>query len=389
MSSSNDPHNQTVPITTHDELDEDELSMRPSLRPEEAAQLADFDRYMQQTMSDLSPQTSSGHSSSTTTASPINNFSRTRSEPSSPAATLSALIRQYPMYDRDTIAAVLSACKGDRAAAIAMLNQSSRSTASSMFSSLVSRVTNSNFSRSDAELAARLQQLENARVRPRRLNIPVRLDAPVLRQLVASLREIVVPALRAHFEELIFPDTRDDTGSLVYELRSLQVAALTLPSENVSVRSAVDCTTVLVNVVNANLVLEVGHWSYEGRGFVPLRDSGRATVSVNGLNIALRLEARRMNSGNIRIVIPQSDVTIDGVVRFKTHGAAADWAYNAMAIVFKPWVVSYIKEAVSGAVVRALAVHLRQWELATQLNASTSNAPPTQQASQPPVTASE
>ena len=207
--------------------------------------------------------------------------------------------------------------------------------------------------------------------------------------VILTLREIVVPSLRAHFAELVLPDYRDDSASLVYSLSRLQVTALTLPSDNVAITPAANMQAIHVNVLNSHLELEVGHWSYENRGFVPVKDAGRASVSVHGLNIAMRLEPRWTHAGDTQIVIMECNVTVDGVVRLRTQGAAADWAYNAIAVVLKPIIVSYLKETVADAVTQALAVHLRQWTFASSLDAVDPRSSTRTNTSSEPVTAAE
>lgn len=383
-----------------------DLPITVSLQEDEEAQLAHFDRFLEE---DLEVPSSVPAQS--------NVSSRQESHPVAPiidsaSLSLDAIAKKYPSYDRGALQAVLAACDGNVDTAYIMLRDAS-------FQSTASRVPETNRSAnnalsndppnssalnhdvdvsSDATLAALLQRQEaSAARRHRRNNAIIPLSSEAMARLVSSLREIVVPALKAHFAELILPDTRETAGSFEYELRSLQVAALSLPSDNVSVQPAADSCSVLVSVVDANLELEVGHWSYEGRGLVAIRDNGRARASVHGLNIAIRLVPRWDFSGGTRVRIEQCDVTVNGVVRFKTQGAAADWAYNTIAVLFKPLVVSYVKEAVADSVEQALSVHLRQLEIASRLDqqiaSNGNNIPLNHTASthdpQPPVSAGE
>lgn len=336
-------------------------SLGVTLKDDEEAQLADFERYMQAD-SDTVPTVSTVPSITPSTTM---------------QAQLDELTKAYPNYDRGALTAVLEACNGDISASRRMLDDAldSNTRTQQTFTQEAEQAehasqTPAENTESDSMLAAHLQSQENLRAsrrsqgtQPSRRREAIQLTPAVMQRVVSSLREIVVPALRAHFEELVLPDTRDESSGFVYELQRVQIAALSLPNDNVAVRPAVDGTGVLVNVVGANLELEVGRWSYEGRGLMPVQDSGRARASVHGLNVALRLKPV-WRHGETRLNIAECEVTVDGIVRFKTQGAAADWAYNAIAVLFKPWVVSYVKEAVSDAVVRVLAVHLRQLELA-------------------------
>lgn len=356
-----------------------------SLADDEDAQLAQFDRYLETDgdaipVSTMASLTGNADASTTVTSNSV-------------SAPLELLTKAYPSYDQGAISAVLESCNNDIDATRRILNDSSQpidsTQAAATPASSTAGATRSgepDNSQSDAALAEYLQnreQLHAARRRAMRFGRPARLSNAAMQRLLSSLREIVVPALRAHFEELVLPDTRDESSALVYELHNVQVAALSLPTENVSVRAAADSCRVLVNVVSANLELEVGRWSYENLGFVPVKDTGSARASVHGLNIDIRLEPRESTHGPAVVAIIQCDVTVDGVVRFKIQGAAADWAYNAIAVLFKPWLVAYVKETVSDAVVRALSVHLRQLEIAAaadpsivDLNSTVSAQPP-------------
>ncbi|CDF39360.1 unnamed protein product [Chondrus crispus] len=186
--------------------------------------------------------------------------------------------------------------------------------------------------------------------------------------MVDTLREIVVPALRAHFEELVLPDTKDTSVGVEYELQRFQVSNLSLPPENIHVKPTTDGKLIRVSVVNTFLELEVGRWSYESKGFVPVKDAGTARVSVNGMSISVMLEPRWSHGGGTKVVIADCVVTIDGKVRFATEGAVADWAYKAITVVLKPLVVSYIKEAIADTVSKTLAFHLSQWAFSRSLD---------------------
>lgn len=336
------PPHQRDPVPADDEA---ALAMPTPTTTTEAALLADFDRYMQ--------------------VNPPN--------PSDLATPLDRLAALHPTLDRIALQEILTSCEDDEHAAKQLLEGSAAST------------------QSDAALAEQLQRRENRRAqgssRHRRNDAPISLHKPVLDRMVSTLREIVVPALRAHFEELVLPNMSDTSAGVEYTLEDFQVSALSLPEDNISVKAAPDAQSIRVNVVNIYLELEVGKWSYEGKGLVPVKDKGTARVSVHGMSVALRLEPRWSHNGGTNVVITECDVTIDGVARFKTQGAAADWAYNAIAVVLKPIVVSYLKEAVADTVTKALAVHLRQWSFSRTLDEERPPAPPA--SSQSPVTAAE
>lgn len=382
-----------------------DLPITVSLQDDEEAQLAHFDLFLQDD-SNLPPSALA----QTSNATPRDSASIDTHFTNSTNGHIDILANDYPSYDRDSIAAVLSSCDGDLNAARQMLNESTPSstvsqprtsqrpsnTTPAVSSALGNSNDQDNDTSSDATLAIFLQRQEaSVMSRRRRIDVVVPLHEAAMTRLISSLREIVVPALKAHFSELVLPDSHETSGSFKYELSRLQVAALSLPADNVSVRPAADNRSVLVSVVDAHLELEVGHWSYETQTLVPIRDSGSARAAVHGLCVAIRLVPRRAHSGGTRIRIEQCDVTVDGVVRFKVQGAAADWAYNTIAVLFKPWVVSYVKDAVADAVQHALSVHLRQLEIASRLDDfvsndnATLNRSSTAHDSQPPVSAME
>lgn len=327
---------------------------RVSLDDDEEVLLANFDRYID---SDLPLNPTRPEPQPTPTPQP----SSSQTLQPDPSA-LAALEVQFPAYNTNSLSSILVSVKNDAAAATALLE---------------GRQPNSSADK-DAELAYRLQRREEMRGQRRGqpTDAVCQLERPVMNKVLSTLREIVIPSLRAHFQELILPDVRDDSNSLLYTLEKVQVTALTLPSENVSITPATDRSMVHVNVLNCHLELEVGKWSYENRGMVPVKDSGRASASVHGLNIALRLEPRRSPSLGTRMIIDECTVTVDGIVRLKTHDAAANWAYNAIALVLKPIVVSYIKEAVADSVGSVLAVHLRQWAYSRTLDLAESPSVP-------------
>lgn len=195
-------------------------------------------------------------------------------------------------------------------------------------------------------------------------------------EVVGMLRMVIVPALRAHFAELVLDDVREDTTGYLYEMEGVEVAALTLPEDNVVVRAPVRDTDVIkVHVVNAFLELEVARFRYESRSIVPLKDSGKARVSVGGLSLAITLRPRVSHSGATMVAIGDCNVGVEGPVRFKAEGTAADWAYNTMAVVLKPLVVSYIKDAVGDAVCTSLTYHLREWSSQRHTSDHTSSSP--------------
>lgn len=331
--------------------DEDALAM-PTPSDGEAL-LADFDRF-------VLTDDSASQPSNTSSRHVVNHL----------ADPLESLKTRYPTCDTDVLKGVLASCDNNEQAALQFLGDAPETTVG------------------DADLARRLQRRESrATLRHRRNDAVVPVSTDIMEQMVSTLREIVVPALRAHFEELVLPDTCETSGNVIYALRDFQVSALCLPSENIAVKLSADGASVRINIVNVALELEVGTWSYESKGFVPVKDSGAACVTVHGLCVSIKLQPKWSYAGDTKMVIAGCDVTIDGVVRLKTRGAAANWAYNAMAVVLKPLVVSYIKEVVADNITKELASHLGQWSLTRSLDQDTVSAPPPASSNHAPVTA--
>lgn len=259
---------------------------------------------------------------------------------------IAELHKLFPTHDKETLSAVLVAC-----------NQNVSSARRTLQLSAPQQTTAGTTDEALAEhLQQQEQQLEIDRLNIRRNKSNQKLCDVKMKHLISTLDEIVVPALKAHFEELKLPNytNNNETTGLLYELKNVQVSALTLAPHNVSIKPSIDNHQIFINILSANLELEIGHWKYQNR---LLGDQGKARCSVHGLNINITV----IPYSNI-IHIGECDVSIDGVVKFKSRGAAADWAYNAFAVVCKPWLVAYVKDAVKNTVCKALNVLLTQIE---------------------------
>ena len=333
-----------------------------ALGSDEAALLADFDRYIQsdvplevtfplRSSSPTSPTTPTSTSTSTSNGLPP--------LPKPPSNAITTLKSRFSKTDFDSLSAVLTACNGDIEAATTILIRSGATCTDT-----------------DEQIARQLQRRESQNTnadssptpRHRRNDAPIPLSKSKTLRLVTTLREIVVPSLRAHFEDLSLPNTTESSSSFQYSFDKVQIINLSMPLDNVGVKPAADGQAIYINIFNIYLELEIGKWSYQRNGIWPVKDSGRARVSVHRMNISLTLEPRWSHAGGTKIVITDCTVTVDGPARFKTYGAAADWAYNAIALILKPIVVSYLKEAVADSVTEALGIHLRQLAFAYSLD---------------------
>lgn len=283
------------------------------------------------------------------------------------------MLRRYPSLDPDTLQALLISCNNDIDRANALIEGDTNASTVS-----------------DAALATTMQASGSVsslqRRRGRTTSAVFPMEAQALHDLVSTLKHIVVPALHAHFEELTLSDTAGETASIAYSLHKLEITSLSLT--NVTVRPAADRLSIFLNIVNAQLEINVGKWNYRGVGIVPIKDEGHAKLSVGGLNLALVLQARSSHSGLSKAMVRSCDVTVDGTTRFKTYGGKADWAYNAIAVFLKPLVLSYVKDVVSDAVSNALSFHLVQWSSSRSKDSCT-NAAATTGTSPQHVTATE
>lgn len=345
-------------------VEEDSLTMDPST-DEEAQLLEHFNRYMS-AEDDASPDPTPDAAPE-----PANTPSPRASNPTS-SSPLERLKTRYPNCDHDVLRDVLHSVEQDEEAATVLLGDSPVG-------------NQSNHTQADGELALRLQRMETERHRRNDAIVPLRQES--MRKMIATLREIVVPALRAHFQELVLPDKVETTGSVVYALKRSFVSALALPTDNIVVKAAPSGKAIMVNILNAFLEFEVEEWSYESKGYLSFKDSGQAKVVLHGLNVAIKLEPRWSYGGGTNVTVADCEVTVDGVVRFKTEGATATWAYNIMIMAFKPLVVSYIKEAIADTVTRALAVHLNQWAITRSLDEDSRPTLDTNATTQAPVVA--
>lgn len=333
MASSNNDH-QPAPFSVHDD---------------DEAELANFDMYL-----------------NTHDHTPSN---QPTGLPPPSSTNLQLLQNSFPSHDVEALSAVLVACDDDMKSARRLL-QHSNTKATPPPPSKDDTNTSSDLAiarylqRQESILAKQRNREARADVPPARAGVPPH----VIQTTVNTLKEIVVPALRAHFSELVLPDTvqvessvqGQDQGqtsaatAIEYELRNVQVAALTIPQENVSVRAAVDRRAIFLHVLVANVDLEVGSWRYRTR---VASDAGRARASLHSLHIDMTLTA---TGSSWQFDVESCEVSVDGPVRFKTLGAAADWAYNALAVVFKPLLVSYVKQSVADAVRKAFRGVLTQ-----------------------------
>lgn len=265
---------------------------------------------------------------------------------SSTSPAVDHLAELFPSVDRETLVSTLDTHNGNLEAAA---------------SSLLAQDNAQNALERDERIARALQSREFAHARHR--TAPSRshvLSGNDLQHMATVLRDIVVPALHAHFKELTFQDVREDTPGYLWVMNNVRVVALSLPRENIIVTVLTD--TIRIQIVNMFLQLDVGRWRYESKGFLAWSDTGKAEVSVNGLSANAILKPRsNPDNGRTHLKITECDARIEGAVRFKAEQTSADWAYNTIAVLLKPLISSYIKDAVADLFRVTLAGQLRAW----------------------------
>lgn len=212
----------------------------------------------------------------------------------------------------------------------------------------------------DERLALTLQAEETA---ARNLRPPARAATAPTAQSLASvvdvLRDIVVPSLHERFKQLAFADVSEEAGAVRYSLRDVRVVALALPADQIVVR-VVD-GGVRVQLINMFLQIAVERWRYESTGFLSWSDAGALETSVAGLGATADLSVRQSAGGAVSLAVRDVSVAVEGAVRIRAQGTAADWAYNTMAAVCKPLIVSYVKETIEDQLRASLTDELRNW----------------------------
>lgn len=190
------------------------------------------------------------------------------------------------------------------------------------------------------------------------------LDGPALtpsarKEVLSGLQNVIVPSLRAHFDELTFGDYHVSNQSYNFSLQEVAVAALALREDAIHVRAV--SGGFRVNVLNVFLDLEIGQWMYQSHALFGIKDSGRARVLVNGLTASAILVPRASTETSVGVEVGDVEVVTEGTLRLRLYGTSADWAYNAAVVLLKPLVASYVNDAVRRVVETTLVAQLDGW----------------------------
>lgn len=263
------------------------------------------------------------------------------------AQALSTLRELFPNRDDQALSRAFTEHKGNLDAAAASLAQCTEA---------------------DEQLARQLQAAESderyarslqaAQTRPTR--IPSRTPDSVLAEAVTMVRDIMVPAVHQRLKSLSFSNvTQQPSPTMRYSLRDVAVVALSLPSDNVTVRASAG--VIRVHLVNMFVSISAGSFSYESSGMLPWSETGALDASVAGLTAVATLRPGRTTSGAVALTVRDIRITVDGAVRVRVRGTSADWAYNTLAAMCKPFIVSYIKESVEAQLRTSLQNELRDY----------------------------
>ncbi len=222
---------------------------------------------------------------------------------------------------------------------------------------------------SDERYARSLHASQERRARP-----PFRPTTAVLSEAVAMVRDVVVPSVHQRLKSLSFSNvTQQPSPTMRYSLRDVGVVALSLPADNVTVRAGGG--VIRVHLVNMYVSISVGAFSYESTGLLPWNDTGALDASVAGLTAVATLRPGRTTSGAVALTVRDIRITVDGAVRVRTRGSSADWAYNTLAAMCKPFIVSYIKESVEQQLRTSLQNELRDYVYFPEQEANDSQTP--------------
>lgn len=180
----------------------------------------------------------------------------------------------------------------------------------------------------------------------------------------------------------MLPNLAREATLVAYELRGVQVVGLALNERNIFVRSSSDNDLLYVNIMDCSLQLLVGEWTYRNSY---VNDAGRnANVAIHNLNIMITLapvQNTLLDDASGRYVavncfnVAQTQVNIEGSVRFNLNAQSMNWLYNTIVLLFKPLLVGYVKDVVNQHVSTTLIRLVRQLEDAVGLNSSQQHQP--------------
>lgn len=202
---------------------------------------------------------------------------------------------------------------------------------------------------SDTEVPPPPQNVRTHHLQPPQLD----LSHPEASQVLANLKDIVIPALSSQLTGSTIPPLCGETDRVKYSLSGLQVTSFDLDSENVTTEIQSD-TSVAIRATDASLNVSTDSWAYRMR-FPPLRDTGSANFSCAGITAIVNV---RFEDSAIRVT--ECVCTVDRV-NFRTIDARLSWLYNSLAPVVRGALRRAVENAMNEAIRDALEEQLGEW----------------------------
>lgn len=201
-----------------------------------------------------------------------------------------------------------------------------------------------------AGLAAASQSVRPRRPRPK-------LSVVGRRLVTKRLRAQVVPAIRGRF--FAGMEMRDHESERFW-LRGVEVLGVEMGGGEGGVVCGAVAGGWRVHVGGGVLDLDVGEWGMKKGGWMGWEDGGRARVTAAGVVAKVMLQPVAVGS-SVGLKVISVEVEVEGMFRLRCLGSAADWAYNAMAVLLKPLVLVYVKAAMCDVIQEVVEEQLGGW----------------------------
>lgn len=175
-------------------------------------------------------------------------------------------------------------------------------------------------------------------------------------QMVANLKEIVVPALQTQLSGLELPEVSGATERMSYTLSGIRARSVRIPIENVETEFVNEDHTIRIHASHIDVSISIDRWSYE-RGRL-LRDSGSASASFADITAAIVLNVDETDGS---VSIGECKCSIEGAVNIHTDESRISWVYNILTVVLRTPLKNALQLALTNAVRDNLEVQVREW----------------------------
>lgn len=181
-------------------------------------------------------------------------------------------------------------------------------------------------------------------------------DSENAARLIENLKDIAIPALKAHLDGLRFPDLCGETERVKYSLAGLVLDTIKLQPSNVDV-SVEEGRQVHVIARDVAISVDVDHWAYRLR-LPPIRDAGRAHFEVAGVaaDVLLAVDQR---TGVLSV--DRCSCSITGAISFRAADARLSWVYNTVAPMLKNACRPALEATLTHAIRDGLDQQLSDW----------------------------